>query len=48
VCELLKDPTKKIYEIADQMGYKNIIYFNRKFKQAMGMTPGEYRKKHKI
>lgn len=48
VCDLLKDPTLKIYEIADRMGYINIIYFNRQFKQAMGLTPGEYRKKHKI
>ncbi|WP_441957714.1 response regulator [Paenibacillus sp. TAF43_2] len=48
VCELLKDPAKKIYEIAEQVGYKNIIYFNRQFKQAMGLSPGEYRKKHKI
>ncbi|WP_372661585.1 response regulator [Cohnella sp.] len=48
VCELLEDPTKKVYEIAEQVGYKNIIYFNRQFKQSMGMSPGEYRKKHKI
>jgi len=48
VCELLADPTLKIYEIADRVGYKNIIYFNRQFKQSTGMTPGEYRKKHKI
>lgn len=48
VSELLSDPTLKIYEIAERMGYKNIIYFNRQFKQSMGMTPGEYRKKHKI
>lgn len=48
VCELLSDPTLKIYEIAERCGYKNIIYFNRQFKQSTGMTPGEYRKKHKI
>ncbi len=48
VCELLEDPTKKIYEIADQVGYKNIIYFNRQFKQYAGVSPGEYRKKHKL
>lgn len=48
VCELLEDPTKKIYEIAEQAGYKNIIYFNRQFKQYMGMSPGEYRKRNKI
>lgn len=47
-CQLLDDPTLKIYEIAERMGYKNIIYFNRQFKQALGMTPGEYRKKNKI
>ncbi|MBD3922073.1 response regulator [Paenibacillus sp. PR3] len=48
VCELLEDPTKKVYEIAERVGYKNIVYFNRQFKQFMGMSPGEYRKKHNI
>jgi two-component system response regulator YesN len=48
VCELLLDPTMKIYEIAERVGYKNMIYFNRQFKQTMGMSPGEYRKKHKV
>lgn len=48
VCELLEDPTRKVYEIAEQVGYKNIVYFNRQFKQSMGMSPGEYRKKNKI
>lgn len=48
VCERLADPTKKIYEIAEQAGYKNIIYFNRQFKQSIGMSPGEYRKKNKV
>ncbi|UQZ37598.1 DNA-binding response regulator [Paenibacillus sp. PK3_47] len=48
VFELLQDPTLMIYEIAERMGYKNLIYFNRQFKQITGMTPGEYRKKHKI
>lgn len=48
ICELLSDPMLKIYEIAERMGYKNIIYFNRQFKQTMNMTPGEYRKRNKI
>ncbi|WP_277470560.1 MULTISPECIES: response regulator [unclassified Paenibacillus] len=48
VLELLKDPTLMIYEIAERMGYKNLIYFNRQFKQMTGMTPGEYRKKNKV
>lgn len=47
-CELLEDPTKKVYEIAELAGYKNIVYFNRQFKQYAGMSPGEYRKKHNI
>lgn len=47
-CDLLEVPTKKVYEIAEQVGYKNIIYFNRQFKEYMGMSPGEYRKRHKI
>ncbi|OXM15667.1 response regulator [Paenibacillus herberti] len=47
-CALLDDPRMKVYEIADRIGYKNIIYFNRQFKQVTGMTPGEYRKKNKI
>lgn len=48
VREPLADPCLKVYEIAERVGYKNIIYFNRQFKQFTGMTPGEYRKKHKI
>lgn len=48
VRELLGDPSLKIYEIAERVGYKNIIYFNRQFKQSTGMSPGEYRKKHNI
>lgn len=48
VCELLVNPSLKIYEIAERVGYKNIIYFNRQFKQTSGMSPSEYRKKHNI
>ncbi|WP_338044948.1 helix-turn-helix domain-containing protein [Paenibacillus lignilyticus] len=45
---MLDNPKLKVYEIAESVGYKNVIYFNRMFKQATGMTPGEYRKKNKI
>ncbi|MDR6553172.1 response regulator [Paenibacillus qinlingensis] len=47
-CELLDNPRLKVYEIADKIGYRNVIYFNRSFKQAIGMSPREYRKKNKI
>jgi two-component system response regulator YesN len=43
--ELLSDPVMKIYEIADATGYKNLIYFNRHFKEFFGVTPSEYRRK---
>lgn len=46
-CELLKDPTSKIYEIASRVGYRYLPYFSRQFKEAYGMTPMEYRKRDK-
>ncbi len=42
--ELLKDPKMKIYEAAYRVGYKNLTYFSRQFKETYGMTPGEFRK----
>lgn len=43
--ELIKDPTMKIYEIADQVGYRYLPYFSRQFKETFGMTPMEMRKR---
>lgn len=43
--ELLKDPTLKIYEVANQVGYRYLPYFSRQFKETYGMTPMEYRKR---
>ncbi|MHA0857885.1 response regulator [Paenibacillus sp. CMAA1364] len=43
--ELLKDPTVKIYEVANQVGYRYIPYFSKQFKEAFGMTPMEFRKR---
>lgn len=42
--ELLKNPTVKIYEVADQVGYRYLPYFSRQFKEMYGMTPMEFRK----
>lgn len=42
--ELLKNPTLKIYEVADQVGYRYIPYFSRQFKETYGITPMEFRK----
>lgn len=33
-------------DIAQQVGYSNSITFGRMFKRMVGMTPGDYRKKH--
>lgn len=46
-CILLKDPTCKIYEIANQVGFRYLPYFSRQFKETYGMTPMEYRKRDK-
>ncbi|MDR6550861.1 response regulator [Paenibacillus qinlingensis] len=42
--QLLLDPEMKIYRVADQIGFVTLPYFNRVFKQMVGMSPNEYRK----
>ena len=44
--KLLQDESMKVYEIAEQVGYKNVDYFHRKFKKYEGTSPAEYRKNH--
>lgn len=44
-CELLKTTNMKIYEIADQVGYRHLPYFSKQFKEMYGMTPLEFRRK---
>ncbi len=41
--ELLKDPAKRIHEIADETGFSDVAHFSRSFKKFTGSTPGEYR-----
>lgn len=43
--KLLAENTLKVYEIAEQVGYKNVDYFHKKFKKYVGESPAEYRKK---
>jgi len=43
--ELLGNPKLKIYEVADLVGYKQLTYFSRQFREAFGMTPGDFRRK---
>jgi len=42
--QLLQDPQLKVYEVADQVGYRNLTYFSRQFKKEFGVSPGDYRK----
>ena len=41
--ELLKDPSLKVYDIAQMCGYENVNTFNEAFKCAYLVTPTEYR-----
>lgn len=40
---LLKGTDKKIYEIAQEVGYPDAKYFNRVFKENVGISPKEFR-----
>lgn len=40
--ELLRDCRTKVYEVAEQVGYKDITYFSATFKKLVGMSPSEY------
>lgn len=43
--ELLKNPKKKLYEIAEEVGYLDYPHFSKMFKKNTGETPADYRKK---
>lgn len=42
-CELLADPSLKVYEVAELVGFKNVDYFHLKFRKLMHLSPMEYR-----
>lgn len=42
-CKLLKTTDKRIYEIAEAVGYKDQYYFSRIFRKIIGMSPRKYR-----
>ena len=42
---LLKDCRVKVYEVADQVGYRDIAYFSATFKKLVGVAPSEYQNK---
>lgn len=40
--KLLSDCRNKVYEVAEQVGYRDIAHFSNTFKKIVGMTPSEY------
>lgn len=46
-CEQLANGKEPIRNIARQVGYTSSSYFDRVFKRVYGMTPGQYREKHR-
>ena len=43
----LENSNKNITEISNIVGYENALYFSRLFKKYTGVTPSEYKMKHK-
>lgn len=41
--ELLRDPKMKIYEISEEVGYSDVQYFNKVFRDTTGVSPSFYR-----
>ena len=45
--ELLRDCRVKVYEVAEQVGYKDITYFSTVFKKLVGINPSEFQDRSK-
>jgi len=43
--EIINETDAKVAEVAEQVGYGDVKYFTKLFKQYTGMTPSEYRRK---
>ncbi len=41
--DLLRSTQLPIYQIADEIGYKNATHFSAAFKRCFGMTPKNFR-----
>ena len=46
--KMLTDPSYKIYEIAEKIGYKDKSYFSWVFKEFTGLTPKQYSNKNTV
>ena len=43
----LAESEKPVLDIALSLGYESVNYFNRRFRNAVGLSPTEYRKQEK-
>lgn len=46
-CELLRGTDTKILAVAYSAGFQDVSFFNRVFRRAIGMSPREYRRRHR-
>lgn len=44
--ELLKNPSLRICDVAEMVGFQDLAHFSRVFKRMEGMSAGEYRNTH--
>ncbi len=45
--KLLQNYQYKVYEVAEQVGYRDIAYFSVIFKKAVGVSPSEYQDRYR-
>lgn len=45
--ELMKDPSLRIGDVAEQVGFLDLAHFSRVFKKLNGMSANEYRNQHR-
>ncbi len=46
-CEMLRNENQSITEVALDCGFESLSYFIRRFKEQMGVSPNEYKKREK-
>ena len=44
-CQLLESTNLSVAEISEKIGYQDLFYFSKKFKEAYGISPSHYRAK---
>mgnify|MGYP004504029663 FL=1 len=42
--QLLEETDLSVSEVARQVGFNNVTYFHKRFKQSFGITPNQIRK----